>query len=138
MIYSNPTLTDYSTIRATGPKMRNKLVYDENTNTTYHVTRGEKDSLRRHRRHSHKQGDIVEYIGKDKKNRGMGIVLYETNVSGVNPASLSQEAQDQLKDNEFTHIRIFWQILLTEEVLHKGFVRKIPDVQKSVVTLPKK
>jgi hypothetical protein len=118
--------------------MRNRLVYNEETETTHHELRDDKHALRRHKRFSHKQGDIVEYIGRDKKKRGIGIVLYETNVSGVNPDSLSGDFKANVPDSDFTHLRIFWQNTLTEEVLHKGFVRKIPDVQKEVVVLPRK
>lgn len=109
-----------------------KLVYNTEKNEAYHVERSTKDNLRRHRRFSHVQGDIVELIGKDKKIKGFGIVLYETNVTGLNIDTLSEELRAQVKDEDFTHLHIFWQITMQEETIHKSFVKKIPDVKRDV------
>lgn len=127
--------------------MGNKLVYDPNkidhkTNekgVAFHVSRTEE--RRKHRRYSHKQGDLVEWIGKDKKNRGAGIVLNECNGDGYENGDdhpWDKETKMEVKDEEYTHLKVFWQVLMKEEVISKSFVRKVPDTGIGVVILQKK
>lgn len=121
-----------------------KLVYspeqlDENgkkikDGEAYHVERSQKDNLRRHRRFSHVQGDIVEYIGKDKKNRGIGIVLFECDAMGHTfEQACEYHGGEFVKEEHINYLRIFWQNTLLEETLHKGFLRKIPDCKIGVI-----
>lgn len=129
-------------------KMANKLIYDPNKldkktkekGVAFHVVRNEE--RRKHRRYSHKESDLVEWIGKDKKGRGMGIVLNECNSAGL------QDGDDHpwddnagkvtVKDEEYTHLKVFWQVLMKEEIISKSFVRKVPDREVGSVVITKK
>ena len=58
---------------------------------------------------SHQIGDLVEFIGRDFHNRGLGVVI----------------EQPENKD----YIKIFWQISRFYEVIHKAKVKRILDIQ---------
>jgi len=77
----------------------------------------------KYKKGSHNPGDLVEFIGNDKKNRGVGIVL--------------EEIEFFSKDNidEYTHIKIFWNLLCTEEIVHKRFVRRLVSIETGIVIL---
>ena len=87
----------------------------------------------KHHKNSHKVGEMVEFIGKDKKQRGIGIVLEEisfyedpndsskinsyTDVSGVNKKKLV-----------YSHCRVYWVVLKKEEIVHKAFLKRCVQV----------
>lgn len=82
---------------------------------------------KRHRNNSFQRGDLVEYIGIDKLNRGVGVVLDEVPYTGM----FSEESDDGI----LSCLRIYWQNLGREETLHKARVKRIAEVTK---ILPKK
>ncbi len=89
---------------------------------------------KRHKSISFNKGDLVEYIGVDRTNRGIGIVLEE-----VAPYYFSSDGYDEndiviveeKQSTQYTHIRVHWQNTLSEETLHKSRVRRIPEVAKA-------
>lgn len=85
-----------------------------------------------HARHneSHIQvGSIVEFLGKDRKNRGIGIVIEDMSIHYDKTVS-------KHVDSKLAHCIVFWQVSQIEEYIHKAFLRRIPD--KVVVTKYKK
>jgi hypothetical protein len=74
---------------------------------------------------SFQRGDLVEYIGIDNLNRGVGIILEEVPYDGF-----FSEDSDQ---NILSCVRIYWQGLGREETLHKARVRRIAEVTKLLV-----
>ena len=97
----------------------------------------------RHKRNSHQAGTAVEFIGKDKKSRGIGIVMAETNSEGMTvdwqPTQQWHFEQtpewvkanfNSVKDDKITHCKVFWQISQEEEIIHKAFLRICPDTTK--------
>jgi hypothetical protein len=70
-------------------------------------------------------GDLVEYIGIDNLNRGVGVILEEVPYDGF-----FSEDSDQ---NILSCVRIYWQGLGREETLHKARVRRIAEVTKLLV-----
>lgn len=85
---------------------------------------------KRHRNNSYQRGDLVEYIGVDKLERGVGVVLDEVPYSG-----LFSEFSEDGDQNILSCLRIYWQNLGREETLHKARVKRIAEVTK---ILPKK
>jgi hypothetical protein len=76
----------------------------------------------RHMKTSFQRGDLVEYIGIDKLNRGVGVVLEEVPYDGF--------YDEDSEDNILSCVRIYWQGLGREETLHKARVRRIAEVTK--------
>lgn len=76
----------------------------------------------RHKKNSFKKGDLVEYVGRDPLNRGVGIILEEVAESHIWLLD-SDEA-------DFSCVRIFWQNLDREETLHKARVKRIADITR--------
>lgn len=121
--------------------MSKKLVFDETSGKARHIAR--KDNIRRHKRFSHSQGECVEFIGNDKKKRGLGIIIAECNSNGSTFEEINdwlskphnnwhnkseKEWKHEFSNEEvFTHVKVFWQNLAMEEVISKTHVRKIPD-----------
>ena len=81
----------------------------------------------RHKKNSYQRGDLVEYIGIDSLNRGVGIILEEVPYSG-----LFSEDSDL---NVLSCVKVYWQGLGREETLHKARVKRIAEVTK---ILPRK
>ena len=98
--------------------------------TAKHVPRDK--NLQKYKKGSHKTGDLVEFIGRDRKNRGLGIVLVETARNGTTHGFSGQE-KFLWKDEDYTHLKIFWQNSNEEEVIHKEMVRKAIVADKGVV-----
>ena len=104
----------------------------------------------RHKAGSHSIGQAVEFIGKDKKSRGLGIVLAETNSSGystvdwkpdnIEAAGLTEygfNSIHEMNEEYITCCKVFWQISQVEEIIHKSFLRIVPDTIKMVKTIRK-
>lgn len=81
----------------------------------------------RHKKNSYQRGDLVEYIGIDSLNRGVGVVLEEVPYTGI----FSEDSDD----NILSCVKVYWQGLGREETLHKARVKRIAEVTK---ILPKK
>jgi len=64
----------------------------------------------RYKRGSHQIGELVEFIGRDYHNRGLGIVVGESNISEC-------------------YIRVFWQISRVYEQVHKAKIKRVLDIQ---------
>jgi hypothetical protein len=82
---------------------------------------------KRHKNSSFQRGDLVEYIGVDRLNRGVGVVLEEVPYDGI--------FLEETDDGILSCLRIYWQNLGREETLHKARVKRIAEVTK---ILPKK
>ncbi len=67
-----------------------------------------KSRLKYHKK-SHSIGELVEFIGRDYHNRGLGIVI------------------EQCENKDF--VRVFWQISRVYEEIHKAKIKRILDVQ---------
>lgn len=76
----------------------------------------------RHKKNSYQRGDLVEYIGIDSLNRGIGVVLEELPYNGF----YSEESDP----NILSCVRVYWQGLGREETLHKARVRRIVEITK--------
>jgi len=66
-------------------------------------------SRQRFHKNSHLLGELVEFIGRDFHNRGLGIV--------VGPSDID--------DN---HIRVFWQTSRVYEQVHKAKIKRVLDI----------
>lgn len=90
---------------------------------------------KRHKSISFNKGDLVEYIGVDRNNRGIGIVLEEVAPYYYSSEYSFSDEQDfiveEKQSTQYTHIRVHWQNTLSEETLHKSRVRRIPEVAKA-------
>lgn len=77
---------------------------------------------RRHKKDSHAKGELVEYIGRDVLDRGLGLVLEElfcdTYATGAD------------NGRSVSCVRVYWQNLDREEILHKARVRRATEVIK--------
>lgn len=58
---------------------------------------------------SHDVGELVEFIGRDYNNRGLGVVL-------------SQNTYDE------NYVKVFWQTSRVTEEIHKAKLRRVADV----------
>ena len=76
----------------------------------------------RHKKNSHSKGDLVEYIGRDVLNRGLGLVLEEV-FCDMYPTG-------NYGDKPVSCVRIYWQNIGKEEILHKARVRRVTEVIK--------
>jgi len=97
-----------------------RLVYDSDTKKAEHVL--SQEERRRFKNLSYEKGQLVEFIGKDKKNRGMGIVLEEIEGFGL---------------DKFFQVKVFWQNLAVEEIVHKKFLRRCASIERGVVNVQK-
>ena len=59
---------------------------------------------------SHQIGELVEFIGRDYHNRGLGIVVGESNISDC-------------------YIRVFWQISRVYEQIHKAKIKRVVEIE---------
>jgi len=59
---------------------------------------------------SHQIGELVEFIGRDYHNRGLGIIVGESDI------------------NE-SYVRVFWQISRTYEQVHKAKIKRVLDIE---------
>lgn len=84
----------------------------------------------RHKKNSYQRGDLVEYVGIDSLNRGIGVVLEELPYNGL----FSEESDP----NILSCVRVYWQGLGREETLHKARVRRIAEVTKLPIKKEKK
>jgi hypothetical protein len=64
----------------------------------------------RYKRGSHQIGELVEFIGRDYHNRGLGIVVGESNINEC-------------------YIRVFWQISRVYEQVHKAKIKRVLDIE---------
>ena len=64
----------------------------------------------RYKKGSHKIGELVEFIGRDYHNRGLGIIVGESDI------------------NEY-YVRVFWQLNRTYEQVHKAKIKRILDIE---------
>ncbi len=78
---------------------------------------------KKHCKGSHSVGQLVEICGIDKKNRGVGIILSEVN-------RLGDVEEEKTLDSHFDHVVVYWQMLGREEILHKRYITKIPDIER--------
>lgn len=115
--------------------MRNKLVFDSESGKWVHTHRKHNDVIQRYKKGSHASGTLVEFVGKDKKKRGLGMVMHETNSGGAKPEDIGTTHWDgsPVKDEDFACVRVFWQNLLEEEVVHKAFVKKVPEQVAGII-----
>ena len=58
---------------------------------------------------SHSIGELVEFIGRDYHNRGLGIII------------------EQCENKDY--VRVFWQISRIYEEIHKAKIKRILDIQ---------
>ena len=58
---------------------------------------------------SHSIGELVEFIGRDYHNRGLGIVI------------------EQCENKDY--VRVFWQISRIFEEIHKAKIKRVLDIQ---------
>jgi hypothetical protein len=58
---------------------------------------------------SHKIGDLVEFIGRDFHNRGLGVIV------------------EQCENKDY--VRVFWQTNRIYEEIHKAKIKRILDIQ---------
>ena len=77
----------------------------------------------RHKKNSFQKGDLVEYIGRDTLQRGIGVVLEEVPYDGF-----LSEYNDPDEPLVLSCVRVYWQNLGKEETLHKARVRRVVDV----------
>lgn len=59
---------------------------------------------------SHKIGELVEFIGRDYHNRGLGIVVGESEINEC-------------------YVRVFWQKSRKFEQVHKAKIKRVLDIQ---------
>lgn len=67
-------------------------------------------SRRRYHKNSHSIGELVEFVGRDYHNRGLGIVI----------------GLSSIDDN---HIRVFWQTSRVFEQIHKAKLKRVVSVE---------
>lgn len=94
-----------------------------------------------HQKHtttSFTKGDLVEYVGKDHLNRGIGVVLEEVTAQQLYFWYFDDTATDDKAQLQLSHIKVYWQTLGTEETLHKARVRRIPEITKAKLNAKKK
>ena len=58
---------------------------------------------------SHSIGELVEFIGRDYHNRGLGIVI------------------EQCENKDF--VKVFWQTSRIYEEIHKAKIKRVLDIQ---------
>ena len=89
----------------------------------------------KYKRNSYQIGEAVEFIGKDKKNRGMGIIMCECNIHGLtyNEAIKDGAIESEIFDTYFDHCKVFWQVSQTLETCHKSYLKRIPDFNKGLI-----
>lgn len=58
---------------------------------------------------SHSIGELVEFVGRDYHNRGLGIIV------------------EQCENKDY--IRVFWQTSRVYEKIHKAKVKRVLDIQ---------
>ena len=58
---------------------------------------------------SHSIGELVEFIGRDYHNRGLGVVI------------------EQCENKDF--VRVFWQKSRIYEEIHKAKIKRVLDIQ---------
>ena len=58
---------------------------------------------------SHSIGELVEFIGRDYHNRGLGIIVEQC-------------------DNK-DYVRVFWQVSRVYEKIHKAKIKRVLDIQ---------
>lgn len=81
----------------------------------------------RHRKNSLQKGDLVEYVGRDPLERGIGVVLEEVSQTDLWHPEWYVEDCD-LNENDFSFVRVYWQNLDREETLHKARIKRIADI----------
>jgi hypothetical protein len=80
----------------------------------------------RHKRNSFQKGDLVEYVGRDPLERGIGVVLEEISQTEWYPTWDIEDCD--LNENNLSFVRVYWQNLDREETLHKARIRRIADI----------
>lgn len=58
---------------------------------------------------SHSIGELVEFVGRDYHNRGLGIVI------------------EQCENKDY--VRVFWQTSRIYEEIHKAKIKRVLDIQ---------
>lgn len=81
----------------------------------------------KHKNSSFMKGDLVEFVGIDSLQRGIGIVIEEVSHCYYNYNF--EEVWDKV-EAQLTHVNVYWQGTGTNEVLHKARVRRIAEVTK--------
>lgn len=66
-------------------------------------------SRSRYHMNSHTIGELVEFIGRDFHNRGLGIII------------------EQCENKDY--IRVFWQTSRVYEIVHKAKIKRVLDIQ---------
>jgi len=59
---------------------------------------------------SHQIGELVEFIGRDYHNRGLGIIVGESDINEC-------------------YVRVFWQTSRVYEQVHKAKIKRVLDIE---------
>lgn len=67
-------------------------------------------SRKKYHRNSHSIGELVEFIGRDYHNRGLGIIV----------------GRSSINDN---YVRVFWQTSRAYEQVHKAKIKRVANIE---------
>lgn len=80
----------------------------------------------RHKKKTYTKGDLVEYVGRDALNRGIGIVLEELECYLLD----NNVSEEDTRPRHETCVKVYWQGLDKEEIIHKAYVKRVIEIIK--------